>query len=346
MSNGSTTGRIELEHFMQGIVQYTNTARRSGILKAQDGETYAYRLSALMTDPQPRVGDAIEFSHDGEMVLVEAINPAGPKMIAAPEPFQVAPRAEAQSAPIGFSLSALRESLMQGKTEPRRTEQKPSQSPRRAPAPAAAPSRNPMLGVMGDWRNVFAALALVACMLPFISFAMLSMNLFAAVSFAGSGIDTLKMALHEVQQLQTSAALVPWGGAQGAARVASPSAADLAVASQVATQIWMLRLSYLLLTIPLMSALTLGAAFTGRDSSRPAFWLGVLCLMLPVVAVVGEFALSSLRTQMPMGMGALVPGVMGMLGMGFYLLTAIGVGLMLVHRGIIRKELPITYAAA
>jgi hypothetical protein len=156
--------------------------------------------------------------------------------------------------------------------------------------------------MLSDWRNILAAAALVACLLPFVSIALVSANLFGTVSWAGTLSDSLSQMLQQFHQAQ---------------------AAQAPELTQYTMQIWALRSAYLLLAIPLMAALTLGAALTGRNNTRPAFALGVLCLLLPVLAICGEFALSSARSHMPMGMGAFVLGVMSMIGMGFYAISTV-----------------------
>lgn len=304
---------------MRGIIQFINVAKHSGVLLAKDGSSYSFTVFDCVPGTQPRVGDIVEFDVlDG--VAVE-IRGSGSKGSEAP-PLNLNSIRESMRTPtLAASLAV--------------SDYPPMEQPRRVMRQQGTPS--PLRRLGDDWRNVLAALALVASLLPFVSYMTVSSNLFGTVSFAGHGIDTLAQLRDATQKLTMSAAPqgFPGMGAQQARQI-----------DQVSAIVWGLRSSYLLLMIPLTAALTLAAAFKGRDNSKPALFLGATCLSLPLFALVADYAVSTFKDQMAMGMGQFMPSAISMLGIGFYLLTAIGLAMLLVQFRIIGRQPPSAYLAA
>jgi hypothetical protein len=312
---------------MRGIIQYINPAQYNGVLLAKDGSQYGFTLFDCMPGTQPRMGDVVDFNVQNGVATEIAGAPArGPAEHVAAE---YAPQPQT-----GFDLRALRQAIAQ------------PQPVHAAPAPAHAPPRAPraqgrltLAAMANDWRNILAALALLACMLPFMSYATQSASLFGTVSLAQAGVDSLKAAQAMTKQYLAPAPM----GNRGAAM--PQNKALMEQQAQLSSMEWGLRLSYLLYLIPGLAAATLFAAFRGGNNARPAFWLGVSCLTLPVLAEAGDYALSSFKDQMMMGLGAMIPGAWSLLGLGFYLLCGIGVSLVLVHCRIIGAAPPNTYMA-
>ena len=309
---------------MRGIVQYINAGQQNGNLEAADGNRYGFTLFDCLPGRRPNIGDIVEFNiEDGVAVEINC----GPSVASA-----------------GLDLNALGRSVtlaagnMVRNVGTRLSNNTPQQP---QPTGQGLSGAGPFARLANDWRNVFAAVALIACLFPFLSYMQVSANLFGTISYAGTGIDSLVQMRNLNQQIYAAA-----GVPLSRSPITSPNVQQSQEAALTSTAIWALRLSYLLITIPVLAAMTLFAAFKGRSNARPAFWLGVACLSLPAFAACAEYSLSALKDQIPMGMGALMPSVTSVLGLGFYLLSALGLLLILLHRGVIGREPPSAYIAA
>ena len=309
---------------MRGIVQYISMAQLNGVLDAADGNRYGFTLFDCMPGRQPRAGDIVEFDvEDGVAVEVNC----GLTVVSA-----------------GLDLNGLGRSMTAAagnmvRSVGNRLSKDAPLHPQTTSFGLSGVS--PFARLANDWRNVFAAVALIACLFPFLSYMQVSANLFGTMSYAGTGIDSLVQMRNLNPQIDAAA-----GVPVSRSPITSPNVQQSQEAALTSTAIWALRLSYLLITIPVLAAMTLFAAFKRRSNARPAFWLGVACLSLPAIAACAGYGLSSLKDQIPMGMGALMPSVTSVLGPGFYLLSALGLLLILLHRGVIGREPPSAYIAA
>jgi hypothetical protein len=192
---------------------------------------------------------------------------------------------------------------------------------------------------MSDWRNLLAALALIACFFPVLSFGPFSTNLFGVVSYASLANSELT-ALQSAMQPAPAIASNPWNMASPSARVASRPSEESA---RMATMAWYLRAANLLYLIPILAVFTLVQMFRGRDNVRPAFWLGIACSALLPVAFIGSQELAALKMQMPVFVA--LPGITSILDFGFYALIAAGVSTLLVHAGMIGARPPRAYVS-
>jgi hypothetical protein len=315
---------IALEKTMRGIVQYINAGQLNGVLGAADGNRYGFTLFDCLPGRRPNIGDIVEFNiEDGVAVEINC----GPSVASAGLDLNT----------LGRSVTLAAGNMVRsvGNRLSNNTPLQPQQTDH------GLSGASPFARMANDWRNVFAAVALIACLFPFLSYMQVSTNLFGTMSYAGTGIDSLAQMRNLNQQIYATA-----GAPLNRRPIVTPNVQQSQEAALTSTAIWALRISYLLVTIPVLAAMTLFAAFKGRSNARPAFWLGVACLSLPAIAVCAGYGLSSLKDQIPMGMGALMPSVTSVLGVGFYFLSAVGLLLILLHRGVIGREPPSAYIAA
>jgi hypothetical protein len=299
---------------MKGIVLHFDSVKLHGVIRADDGLRYGFIGLDYMSDRSPRVGDEVDFEiRDGVATEIYSL-----KAAAAPP----------------LDMLALRRTITEGTTKV--AEQI---SRNWAAGPAAdgqtaglhAEGSGVMGRVMSDWRNVLAALALIACFFPVLSFGPFSTNLFGAVSYASLANRELT-ALQSVMQPAPTVSYNPWNRTSPSARVASRPSEDSA---QIATMAWTLRAAYLLYLIPIFAIFTLVQMFRGRDTARPAFWLGIACSALLPVAIIGGQELAALKP----GFFPL-PGITSLLDFGFYGLIAVGFSTLLVHARIIGARPP------
>jgi hypothetical protein len=310
---------IILERVMKGIVLHFDGAKQNGVIRADDGRRYGFTGFDYKSDRGPRVGDEIDFEiQDGVATEIYALKAAA-------------------SPPL--DMLALRRTITDGTTKvAEQITRNWAGSAKDDQAAALHAGGSGVLGrIMSDWRNVLAALALIACFFPALSVGPFSTNLFGVVSYASLANGELA-AYQGMMQPAPAIAPTPWNMTPPSASVMSRPSQESA---RIATMAWTLRAAYLLYLIPILAIVTLVQMFRGRDNFRPAFWLGIACSALFPAAVIGSQELAALKMQMPMFVA--IPGITSILDFGFYGLIAAGFGTLLVHAGIIGARPPRAY---
>jgi hypothetical protein len=310
---------ITLERAMKGIVLHFDSVKLHGVIRADDGLRYGFIGLDYMSDRSPRVGDEVDFEiRDDVATEIYSLKAAASPLL---------------------DMLALRRTITEGTT-------KVAEQITRNWAGSAADDQVAALqaggsGVlermMRDWRNVLAALALIACFFPAVSVGPFSTNLFGVVSYASLANSQL-VAYQNMMQPAPTIAPNPWNMTPPSASVTSRPSQESA---RIATMAWTFRAAYLLYLIPILSIYTLVQMFRGRNNVRPAFWLGIACSSLLPAAIYGSFQLEALKTQLPML--SAIPGITSLLDFGFYGLIAVGLSTLLVHAGIIGARPPRAY---
>ena len=305
---------------MKGIVLHFDGANENGVIRAEDGRRYGFTAWDYKSAHNPRVGDEIDFEiQEGVAADIYVVKAA---------------------AAASLDLMALRRTVTEGtgKVAERITRNWAEAEAGEIPKPVSATGF--MKIMLNDWRHLLAALALVASLLPLLSFGPFSANLFGAVSSASMANTQLTVLRDTMQAFAPSTTTTnPWNMAP------QKSAQTTAGIAAVPTS-WALRAAWLLYAIPLLAMITLIQLFRGRDSTRPAFWLGVASVSLVPAAMFAaqEFAtLQKQIAQMSLFGGTTGFGITQFLDFGFYALVGIGAAILLVHAGIIGARPPKAY---
>jgi hypothetical protein len=304
---------------MKGIVLHFDSVKLHGVIRADDGLRYGFIGLDYMSDRSPRVGDEVDFEiRDGVATEIYSLKAAA-------------------SPPL--DMLALRRTITEGTTKVAEqiTRNWTGSAADDQVAALQAGGSGVLERMMRDWRNVLAALALIACFLPAVSVGPFSTNLFGVVSYASLANSQL-VAYQNMMQPAPAIASNPWNMTQPSARVSSRPSEESA---RIATMAWTFRAAYLLYLIPILSIYTLVQMFRGRNNVRPAFWLGIACSALLPAAAYGSIQLDALKAQLPMLFA--IPGITNLLDFGFYGLIAVGLSTLLVHAGIIGARPPRAY---
>ncbi|EIG61251.1 hypothetical protein Bra1253DRAFT_06076 [Bradyrhizobium sp. WSM1253] len=290
---------------MKGTVLHFDGANQNGLIRAEDGRRYGFTAWDYKSAQTPRVGDEIDFEiQDGVAAEIYVV--------------------KAASAP-SLDLMALRRTVAEGTNKAAERIGR-NLSAAEPGAPAQPISAAGVLQIMlNDWRNLLAALALAACLLPLVSFGPSSANLFGAVSSSSMANAQLAQVRNAMQALApASISTNPWN--------MPPKAAQAVVAPNGALTSWSLRAAWLLYLVPLLAMATLIQLFRGRDSTRPAFLLGLGCVALVPAAMLAsqEFAaLQNQMAQMPLyGAAVGTLGITNFLDIGFYTLAGTGAAIL------------------
>jgi hypothetical protein len=121
---------------MRGILIHYNAQSEQGLIRAEDGNRYAFYRQDWQSERTPSVNDEVDFEIDGTIAYDIYLLKAG----RAPRP---------QSPGPSVDLAKLRQSVSRG---------------------AQDLGGNPLAQrLLGDWKIVFAVLTLLGCMLPFLT---------------------------------------------------------------------------------------------------------------------------------------------------------------------------------
>jgi len=274
---------------MDGKVLGFDAVSGSGAIKGADGARYGFTVGDWRGSGAPKPGEAVDFEVEDK--TARDIYPAR------------------SGGGLNIDLSGLAAGTAGGGLS------------------ASAPNIPPVL--LASWAPLAAIAILIFCLLPFMSSAAESTNLFGVVGSA----DRVKMAIDEMSA--SFAALSQMQNAFGG-MFGQPSAPAPEVPAFLGTTKFFLSLYPAFYLIPLAAIWVLAFAFLGKPLQLPALVLGVLAVVLPIVLIF--VAALVIKASIPSEIRASIPdgSLTSGFGIGGWLIILAGAGLLLSLFGVVK----------
>jgi len=286
---------------MRGILIHYNAQSEQGLIRAEDGNRYAFYKQDWQSERRPSVNDEVDFEIDGTVAYDIYLLKAGH----APRPASPGPSVD---------LEKLRQTVSRG---------------------AQDLGGNPLAQrLLGDWKIVFAVLALLGCMLPYLTIGGLLNARGESASLLGVG-NTIGQIIDVTNQMENL-------GRNFNQRNVQRNAQNVEVLR------WSLRIGYLLYLVPVFALWLIVAKVRGKAARSLTVVQGLTSIALPIL--VPMLFSAALYAQIPADARQLTQNLGGLfnisfMGLGFWVMVLAGLAQLLARFGVLRKA-PIEFFGA